>query len=94
MSNLRYLNLKRCPLTGPAVKQLSLAIPDCVIDWEPLILLPNGQPDLAAIKSGRVQYGNRMGENPRVSQRANAPLDSVPRNNRTFQQPNYMLDVF
>ncbi len=104
MSQLRYLNLKRCPVSATAVKQLSDALPGCMIEWEPLRFLADGKVDGRAAARGRVRYGRRMPDDPRLSRRPVAPLDAAPvrvvpsgRNwlLPTYDgYPGYNLDVF
>jgi hypothetical protein len=78
MPNLRYINLKRCPVTQAAVKRLSDALPGCVIDWEPLRFLADGKVDSAAARKGRIELGRRIPQDPRGSRRAAPPMDSAP----------------
>lgn len=78
LSQLRYLNLKRCPVSAAAVKRLSDALPGCVIDWEPLTFLADGKVDSRAAARGRVRYGRPMPEDPRLSRRAAPPMDNGP----------------
>ncbi len=76
LKQLRYLNLNRCPVSAAAVKQLSDALPGCVIDWQPLKFLANGKVDSRAAARGRVRYGRPMPEDPRLSRRAAPPIDN------------------
>ncbi len=78
MPTLRYVNLKRCPVSLAAVQSLSKSLTGCRIDWEPLVFLANGNVDTAATRRGRVRLGQSMPEDPRKSRRAMAPLDSAP----------------
>ncbi|MCG8652915.1 MAG: hypothetical protein MI861_23950, partial [Pirellulales bacterium] len=77
MSQLRYINLKRSPVSAQAVKQLSDALPGCVIEWEPLRFLPGGQVDTRAAARGRTRYGQMMQQDPRLSRRAVPPSDQA-----------------
>ncbi len=106
LSNLRYVNLKRSPVSARAVQELSDALPNCYIEWEPLRFTANGKVDAGAARSGRLRLGRRMPEDPRASRRAYAPLDSAPVpvtspwmttdsfRLPTFRSPGFMLDVF
>jgi hypothetical protein len=75
-TKLRYLNLKRCPVTLAAVQSLSKALPGCVIDWEPLQFLPTGQVDRRAAARGRVRLGKPLPADPRASRQVAPPLDN------------------
>lgn len=102
MSQLRYLNLKRCPVSIGAVKKLSDALPGCRIEWEPLRFLADGTVDARAAKRGRLVVGRVIPVDPRVSHRAAAPLDRLPNSARVNQawqvqgtaRPGFILDTF
>ncbi|QDT08463.1 hypothetical protein [Planctomycetes bacterium K23_9] len=79
MKQLRYLNIKRCSVSYAAAKKLSDAMPNCVIDWEPLIFTSDGKVNNPAIRQRRVRFGNTAPADPRASRRAIPPADSTPR---------------
>lgn len=81
LEHLRYLNLKRCPVSAAAVKKFADAMPGCVIDYEPLRFLPNGQVDVGAARRGRVRYGTATATDPRYSRRAQPPVDTADTGN-------------
>ncbi|NND98114.1 MAG: hypothetical protein HKN47_12375 [Pirellulaceae bacterium] len=89
MKSLRYLNLKRCPVTRSEVSQLATAIPNCVIDWEPLVLNKLGKVNGSAAINGRVQFGRPNPNDPRAIDRPQPPVDRYdnPRFYRSFLQP-------
>lgn len=84
MKQLRYLNIKRCSVSYTAAKKLSDAMPNCVIDWEPLILTSDGKVNNPAIRQRRVRFGSTAPVDPRASRRAMPPLDNIAPN---FQNP-------
>ena len=105
LPNLRYLNLKRAPVSKIAVQQLSAALPTCLIEWEPLRFLRNGQVNVAAARNGYLKFGQRLPSDPRASRRPMPPMDQVPQvvwptgNVWTLQSPSnmypgYTLDAF
>ncbi|MGI9470809.1 MAG: hypothetical protein ACR2NZ_04715 [Rubripirellula sp.] len=99
MPNLRYLNLKRCPVSQGAVQQLSDALPGCYIEWEPLRFLANGKVDAQAASRGRVRFGRRAPADPREWRRASPPIDKRPSSSRPSSSRasgfnGYVLDVF
>ncbi len=87
MSQLRYINLKRSPVSAAAVKKLSDALPGCVIDWEPLVFRSDGKIDGVAVRRGRKRHGRRMPDDPRLSRQAIPPFDASP--NQVTAWPMY-----
>ena len=86
MKNLRYLNLKRCDVTPAAIKKLSAAIPNCIIDYEPLVLTSGGETNAVAARRGFMRLGNSRAIDPRESKQAIPPSDGY---RVTFQQGGY-----
>ena len=77
LQSLRYLNLKRAPVSREAVQELFKAIPNCVIDWQPLRFRANGKVDVNAAARGAMRLGTWKANDPRESERAVAPSDQA-----------------
>ena len=89
MSGLRYLNLKRCTVTPAAVKKLSAAIPNCLIQFEPLVLNNQGQTYVMAARRGFMQLGTPTPVDPRKSKLATPPIDGNQTSSQTRSPYNY-----
>lgn len=102
---LRYVNLRRTPVSQNAIKELAKAMPNCVIDWEPLVLGSPNSKEVRLARRKRIRVGNPMPEDPRVSRRAIAPVDRASTQNpygvnvwtaptRYYNNGRMQLDVF
>lgn len=105
LPSLRYVNLKRTPVTRATVQRLSKEIPNCVIDWEQLVLGSPNSPEVRAAQRRRLRLGNQMPADPRPTHRAVAPVDKQNQAWSRYQNINYynpgvrsrsgyVLDVF
>ena len=72
---LKYLNLKRCPVSLVAVQKLSAAIPNCAIQYEPLVFTRDGKVDAKAARRGFVNLGRPAPPDPRVQNAVLPPSD-------------------
>ena len=86
MKQLRYLNLKRCPASRGAVIKLSKAIPNCVIDYEPLIMTRQGNVRSFAGTRTQIRLGTPAPVDPRETKLAIPPTDAY--------QSTYQLQPF
>ncbi|WP_146517810.1 hypothetical protein Pla52nx_000321 [Stieleria varia] len=75
LPNLRYVKLHRTPTTKSEVLKLSKAMPNCVIDWEPLVMNANGQINGGATRRGRIRLGTALPADPRPTHQAVPPID-------------------
>ena len=82
---LKHLNLKRCPISLAAVQKLSATIPNCAIQYEPLVFTPDGKVDARAARRGFIVLGKPAPPDPRVQNAVIPPSDS--RNAQGFYPP-------
>ena len=72
---LKQLNLKRCPVSLAAVQKLSATIPNCAIQYEPLVFTRDGKVDVQAARRGNINLGKPAPPDPRMLNAVMPPTD-------------------
>lgn len=75
MRGLRHLIIRRTSITAAGAKQLSKNLPNCFIEYQPLIFRSNGTVDYTACQKGTINFGKPIIADPRVNQAVRPPAD-------------------
>ncbi len=73
LTNLREINLNRTQITPSGVTELADKLPDCYIQYQPLVLFEDGSVNVQACYRGRLTFGSESPPDPREFEAARPP---------------------
>ncbi len=74
LKGLRHLILRRTPVSPLGVQKLADQLPNCYIEYQPLVFRNDGTVDVQACRRGSLVFGDPPPVDPRQGQTASAPL--------------------